>query len=158
MFAVSLTQPLSCHERQSVSRLPLMSIQIRIQRHKEVSHREEKLVRKERCGQAIISNISRSVDKAWFCAGEKMVEVIVATAADVAGKGLEEGVCTPNRPCLAATSLVPPLPLLQLWTTQTPSASLPDPPATDLMPTLCNPQTWWVRGTRVSRRLSSLSV
>eukprot|EP01045_Picozoa_sp_COSAG04_P018023 COSAG04_NODE_1635_length_6096_cov_1042.076029_4_plen_54_part_00 len=36
-----------------------------------------------------------------------MVEVIVATAADVAGKGLEEGVCTPNRPCLAATSLVP---------------------------------------------------
>eukprot|EP01047_Picozoa_sp_COSAG01_P126468 COSAG01_NODE_55612_length_324_cov_0.320000_2_plen_30_part_01 len=30
-----------------------------------------------------------------------MVEVIVATAADVAGKGLEEGVCTPNRPCLA---------------------------------------------------------
>jgi len=35
-----------------------------------------------------------------------MVEVIVATAADVAGKGLEEGVCTPNRPCLAASSLV----------------------------------------------------
>ena len=33
-----------------------------------------------------------------------MVEVIVATAADVAGKGLEEGVCTPNRPCLAAIS------------------------------------------------------
>ena len=26
------------------------------------------LVRKERCGQAIISNISRSVDKALFCA------------------------------------------------------------------------------------------
>ena len=35
-----------------------------------------------------------------------MVEVIVATAADVAGKGLEEGVCTPNRPSLAASSLV----------------------------------------------------
>ena len=31
-----------------------------------------------------------------------MVEVIVATAADVAGKWLEEGVCTPNRPSLAA--------------------------------------------------------
>ena len=38
--------------------------------------------------------------------GGQMVEVIVATAADVAGKGLEEGVCTPNRPCLAATSIV----------------------------------------------------
>ena len=41
-----------------------------------------------------------------LCTGGQMVEVIVATAADVAGKGLEEGVCTPNRPCLAATSIL----------------------------------------------------
>ena len=41
--------------------------------------------------------------------GGQMVEVIVATAADVAGKGLEEGVCTPNRPCLTVADHSNPL-------------------------------------------------